>query len=133
MSGLSDWKAAGIDGIYNFFLKKCFSLHGNLYRLAKATCMGEIEGESWFYTGITYLIPKGTPTKGSDFKPITCMSNLYKLTTKCVTQVLQEVVENRGLLREKQLGTVRRMQGTKEQAMIDLAIHKFNKNSLKMA
>lgn len=58
VSRLSDWKAAGIDGIYNFFLKKCFSLHGNLYRLPKATCMGEIEDESWFYTGITYLIQK---------------------------------------------------------------------------
>jgi len=121
---LPSWKAAGIDGIYNFFLKKCSSLHEHLYRLVKATCMGEIKGESWFYTGITYLIPKGIPVKGSDFRPITCMSNFYKLTTKCVTQVLQEVVENRYLLSENQLGTVPRVQGAKEQAMINIAIYK---------
>ena len=80
--------------------------------------------KSWFYKGITYLIPKGTPTKGSDFRPITCMSNLYKLTTKCVTKVMQAIVENRELLAENQLGTVRMVQGAKEQALLDLAISK---------
>ena len=93
--------------------------------------MGVLEGEDWFYSGTTYLLPKGVPTQGSDFRPITCMSNLYKLTTKCVMKVSQELVENRGLLAENQLGTVRRVQSAKEQAMINIAIHKFNKNSLK--
>ena len=87
--------------------------------------------EDWFYKGITYLIPKGVPQKGSDFRPITCMSNLYKLTTKCVTRVIQLVVEQRGLLSENQLGTVRLVQGAKEQAMINIAINKAASNKLK--
>ena len=87
--------------------------------------------EDWFYKGITYLIPKGTPKQGSDFRPITCMSNLYKLTTKCVTRVMQLVVEQRGLLAENQLGTVRMVQGAKEQAMINIAINKSVGNNLK--
>ena len=84
--------------------------------------MGDSNGDNWFYTGITYLIPKSEPTKGSDFRPITCMSNLYKLTTKCVIQVLQLIVEKRGLLSENQLGIVRKVQGAKEQALLNIAI-----------
>ncbi|KAF9763183.1 Retrovirus-related Pol polyprotein from type-2 retrotransposable element R2DM, partial [Nosema granulosis] len=71
------------------------------------------------------------PTRGSDFRPITCMSNLYKLTTKCITKVMQILVEERGLLAENQLGTVRLVQGAKEQAMLNIAVNKEYKNSLK--
>jgi hypothetical protein len=62
--------------------------------------MDGLGAEDWFYKEITYLIPKGTPKQGSDFRQITCISNLYKLTTKCVTKVMQLVVEQRGLLAE---------------------------------
>ena len=82
--------------------------------------MGKLAVEGWVFKGITYLILKGTPKHGSDFKPITCMSNLYKLTTTCVTKGMQFVVEQRGILSETQLGTVRIVQGSKEQAMIRL-------------
>ena len=128
---LPAWKAAGCDGIFNFFLKRCSSLHASIYELVKRTCMGEEVAESWFFRGITYLIPKGTPKQGSDFRPITCMSNLYKLTTKCVTQVMQGMVEQRGLLAENQLGTVRMVQGAKEQAMLNTALNKAAGNDLK--
>ncbi|EQB61451.1 hypothetical protein NAPIS_ORF00971 [Vairimorpha apis BRL 01] len=128
---LPNWKAAGCDGIYNFFIKKCVPLHPFLYSSIKEVCFGEKSPESWFYKGITYLIPKGTPTRGSDFRPITCMSNLYKLTTKCTTKVMQLIVESRGLLIENQLGTVRLVQGAKEQAMLNIAINKENNNLLK--
>ncbi|KAL6120340.1 hypothetical protein NUSPORA_02943 [Nucleospora cyclopteri] len=61
------------------------------------------------------------------------MSNLYKLTTKCVTQVMQLEVEKRGLLAENQLGTVRKVQGAKEQALLNLALNKEHGNLLKTA
>ncbi|KAL6121000.1 hypothetical protein NUSPORA_02164 [Nucleospora cyclopteri] len=61
------------------------------------------------------------------------MSNLYKLTTKCVTQVMQLEVEKRGLLAENQLGTVRKVQGAKEQALLNLALNKEHGNQLKTA
>ncbi|KAL6120503.1 hypothetical protein NUSPORA_02763 [Nucleospora cyclopteri] len=74
---LPNWQAAGVDEVI-----KGIVVEGN-------------EQPSWFYQGFTYLIPKGTPSKRSDFRPITCMSNLYKLTTKCVTQVMQLEVKKR--------------------------------------
>lgn len=85
------------------------------------------------YEGLTYLIPKGNPLKGSDYRPITCMSNLYKLMTKCVTKVMQMEVENRNLLCENQLGTVRMVQGAKEQVLLNLDLNKHHKNSLSTA
>ncbi len=127
---LPSWKAAGCDGIYNFFIKRCTSLHATIYQLIKKTCMEEEKAEDWFYKGITYLIPKGSPKKGSDYRPITCMSNLYKLTTKCVTKVMQAVVEQRGLLAENQMGTVRMVQGAKEQAMLNIALNRTAGNNL---
>ncbi|KAF7682512.1 hypothetical protein TCON_2261 [Astathelohania contejeani] len=59
------------------------------------------------------------------------MSNLYKLTTKCVTQVMQLEVERRGLLTDNQLSTVMRIQGTKEQVMLNLSLNKEQGHSLK--
>ena len=130
---LPNWKAAGPDGIFNFFIKKLESLHQPLYEVTKKICLENQNESEWFYKGITYLIPKGIPSKGSDFRPITCMSNLYKLTTKCVTKVIQEIVENRDLLAENQLGTVRMVQGAKEQALLNIAINKSYGNKLKTA
>jgi hypothetical protein len=127
------WKAAGIDGIYNFFIKKLTEAHEDLYRVVKKMSLNGEEQEEWFYTGVTYLVPKGVPEKGSDFRPITCMSNLYKLTTKCATQVLQITVEERGLLADNQLGTVRRVQGAKEQALLNAAINRRYGNQVKVA
>ncbi|KAL6120545.1 hypothetical protein NUSPORA_02707 [Nucleospora cyclopteri] len=109
------------------------SLHQPRYEIIKGIIVEAHEQPSWFYQGLTYLILKGTPSKGSDFRPITCMSNLYKLTTKCVTQVMQLEVEKRGLLVENQLGTVRKLQGAKEQALFSLALNMEHGNLHKTA
>ncbi|HEY4832379.1 MAG TPA: hypothetical protein VIH61_07480, partial [Waddliaceae bacterium] len=55
---LPNWKAAGIDGIYNFFIKKISSLHSVLYEVIKTICLSSQEEDTWFYKGLTYLIPK---------------------------------------------------------------------------
>ncbi|KAF7684529.1 LINE-1 retrotransposable element ORF2 protein [Astathelohania contejeani] len=82
---LPNWKAAGIDGIFNFFIKHISSVHKHLYDIIKDICLEGMAQADLFYQGMTYLIPKGNSSKGSNFRPIICMSNLYKLTTKCVT------------------------------------------------
>ncbi|TBU01679.1 reverse transcriptase, partial [Hamiltosporidium magnivora] len=103
---LPNWKAAVIDGIYNFFIEKLTTLNKYIYDIVK------------------YLIPKGIPRRGSDYRPITCMSNLYKLTTKCVTKVVQIEVERRCLLAENQLEAVKGVQGVKEQTLLNIALNK---------
>ncbi|TBT96905.1 hypothetical protein CWI36_3282p0010, partial [Hamiltosporidium magnivora] len=104
---LPNWKAAGIDGIYNFFIKKLTTLHKYIYDIVKVICLEGTTQADWFYCRLKYLIPKGIPRRGSDYRPITCMLDLYKLTTKCVTKVVQLEVERQGLLAENQLGAVK--------------------------
>jgi len=58
------------------------------------------------------------------------MSNLYKLTKKCATLVLQRVVEDKALLSENQISTVREIEGTKEQALANIMINKAHGNEL---
>ncbi|KAF7684485.1 hypothetical protein TCON_0305 [Astathelohania contejeani] len=97
----------------------------------KHICLAGKAQADWFYQGITYLIFKGNPSKGLDFRLITCISNLYKLTTKCVTQVMQLEVMHRVLLADNQLGTVTRVQGAKEQPMLNLSLNKEHGHLLK--
>jgi hypothetical protein len=130
---LPNWKAAGVDSIYNYFNKKLTSIHQDLYRIIKEICLESKEQDDRFYQGITYLVPKGTPKSGSEFRPITCMSNLYKLPINCATKVMQETVEQRELLSGKQMVTVRRVQGAKEQALTNIAINRTHGNKLKTA
>ncbi|MGL5716602.1 MAG: RNA-directed DNA polymerase [Paraclostridium sp.] len=93
-------------------------------------CLENKEGDEWFYKGTTYPIPKKNPKNPSDYRLITCMSNLYKLVTKCVTRVLQIEVERRGLLSENQLGTVKQVQGAKEQVFLNKIINNHHANNL---
>ncbi|VDN07191.1 unnamed protein product [Thelazia callipaeda] len=108
--------------------RKCTSLHPDLYKIVRI-CLDE-EQNPWFYKGTSCLIPKGVPSKDSDLSPITCLSNLYKLTTKCVAHVMQLDVAMRKLLADHQLGTVTQVQDAKEQAMLNLAVCKEHGNQL---
>ena len=128
---IPNWKAAGCDGIHNFFIKEMTCLHAPIHKIIKEICLNGQEQDDWFYRGITYLIPKGIPKRGSDFRPITCMSNLYKITTKCVSKIMQLETEMRGLITENQLGTVSQVQGAKEQVLINIAINKEHHNKLR--
>ena len=126
---LSNWKATGTGDIFNFLMKKFEAIHQPLYNVIKNINLETQSESNWFYKRITCLIPK----KGLVFRPITCMSNLYKLTAKCATKVMQTIVENRDLLADNQLGTVRMTQGAKDQALLNLAINKHYSNRLKTA
>ncbi|KAI4292743.1 hypothetical protein PAPHI01_2017 [Pancytospora philotis] len=52
--------------------------------------------------------------------------------TKCVTEVLRLEVERRGLITENRLGAVRGVQGSKVQAMLNVAVNKAHGNALKV-
>ena len=73
--------------------------------------------------GYTYLIPKCENNDASQLRPITCLSNFYKLTTKTLTRSLQSYVEANNLLSMNQLGSVRKVQGAKEQTLFNKVIY----------
>ena len=51
--------------------------------------------------------------------------------TKCVTKTMQLELEEREIISENQLGTIRNVQGAKGQAIINIAINKQYNNRLK--
>ena len=130
---LPNWKAPGPDGIFNFWIKKLTSLHQVLYDVVGTICADGSAQDSWFYKGTTYLIPKGEARCGADFRPITCMSNLYKLTTKCVARSMQQIVERRGLLSGNQMGCVRFVEAAKEQVLVDKLLAAAHGHSLSIS
>lgn len=129
ISLLPNWKAARCDGIYNFFIKND-KIHLHIYEIIYNNCINGFTEEDWFYSGITYLIPKSEVIEGNEFRPITYMSNLYKMTTKVVTNILTLETEARNLITENQLGTKRRVQGAKEQALVNIALNTEYENKL---
>lgn len=110
ISFLPNWKAAGLDRIYNYYIKKMANIHSHMYGIIKKICIEGKEEESWLYQDLTYLIPKGTPYKVGDFSLITSMQTLYKLTNKCFTKIIEPEMEERQLISENRLGIVRRTQ-----------------------
>ena len=126
---LPNWKTPGVDKVSNFFIKKLTVLHKPLIRLVEKAIACPGECPKWFFSGVTYLIPKvASPEDPSEYRPITCMSNLYKLVTKLVAQEMRSIVKLNGILSENQLGTRRECQGAKEQALINKRVnteHKF--------
>ncbi|TBU20728.1 reverse transcriptase [Hamiltosporidium tvaerminnensis] len=98
--------ADGIDCISNFYIKKLTSLHKYLSDIVKFMFLEGTPQADWYYCGLTYLIPKDTPKTGSDYRTITCISNLRKL------------------LSDNQLGAVRG-------ALLNVAINKEYGNNIK--
>lgn len=131
ISRLANWKTPGVDKVFNFFIKHCSSLHTYLTEIVKGVVEHPENAPEWFYTGITYLIPKtGEPASAAEYRPITCMTNLYKVVTKLVTRELRDFVEVNKIISENQLGTVRDSQGAKEQALINKCIGEMHGKKL---
>ncbi|KAK1937420.1 LOW QUALITY PROTEIN: putative reverse transcriptase [Babesia divergens] len=89
---LGNWKSPGPERVYNYYIKYMIAIHEELYDAVK----NMEAGRGWFYEGATYLFSKkAKPTSAGHYRPITCMSTLYKLTTRCITEVVKREVEAR--------------------------------------
>ncbi|KAL6120506.1 hypothetical protein NUSPORA_02758 [Nucleospora cyclopteri] len=49
---LHNWKAAGVDEVFNFFIKKIKSLHQLLYEVIKGIVVEGNKQPSWFIRGL---------------------------------------------------------------------------------
>ena len=87
-------------------------------------------------TGRTTLIFKsGEENKAKNYRPITCLLTMYKLTTLIVTErVYQHVIAN-NILPFEQKGCTREARGCKEQLMLDkniMEVVKTQRRSISM-
>jgi len=83
------------------------------------------------YIGNTYLIPKVTVAKqAKDLRPITCLPNMYKFLSKVVAALMYDFCEANSIISENQLGTRKRCQGAKQQAMLNKVMNQEYDNEL---
>ena len=79
---LNNWKSPGPDCVHNFWIKHLTNLHSRLASQIQAVVDGEVP--DWLTLGRTVLILKNKTTGAevvTDYRPITCLSNIWKLIT----------------------------------------------------
>ena len=124
VKGMSNWTSPGVDGLHGFWLKHVTCLHSRLASLINESIQsGSIP--SWMTEGRTYLIIKD-PNKSShdpsNYRPITCLPNIWKLTTGILADVIYDHLDTNNLFPEEQKGCKRNSRGCKEQLLIDKLI-----------
>ena len=119
----SNWKAAGCDGIANFWMKTLTSLHEDLALSFNEILKSPDSCPKWLTEGITYLIPKsGETSNPKNYRPITCLPTMYKILTSIITDRTYTFLENNKLLPKEQKGCRRKSYGCKDQLLINKAI-----------
>ena len=86
---LSNWRAPGPDGIHTFWIKHLSSLHPRLAAQIQDCVDGEVP--RWLTLGRTVLIMKNKevgPEVVTNYRPITCLSNLWKLATSMMSAAI---------------------------------------------
>jgi hypothetical protein len=77
----------------------------------------------WLTTGITYLLPKSGDTKEpNNYRPITCLSTVYKTLTEIIARRISLHLEQHNLLPADKNGCHSRSKGCEDQMLISKAI-----------
>ncbi|KPM08608.1 Reverse transcriptase-like protein, partial [Sarcoptes scabiei] len=72
------------------------------------------------FAGRTLLVPKCEQAIfGRQFRPITCLVSIQKIISKVYTTLLEEMIESNQLISINQYGTRKRVQASKELALIN--------------
>jgi len=91
------------------------------------------ENEKWLCTGRTILLYKrGNSLDPGNYRPITCLNNLYKVLTSCLLKRFSNHVERYRLYDPQQRGVRRNQHGCHENLLIDRMImdevHLYKRN-----
>jgi len=120
---VTDWKAAGCDGMVNFWLKQLTSLHPELANAYNNILKNPEQSPEWLTEGVTFLIPKSEDTENpKNYKPISCLPTMYKVLTSIITERAYIFLAGNNLLPKAQKGCRRRSYGCKDKLLINKAI-----------
>uniref|UniRef100_A0A6P6YDL4 Uncharacterized protein LOC113797228 n=1 Tax=Dermatophagoides pteronyssinus TaxID=6956 RepID=A0A6P6YDL4_DERPT len=129
---LPAWKTPGHDCVHNFFIKKITALHGKLIEIITEAVNDPEKIDPEMYIGTTYLIPKKeNASHPKELRPITCLPNIYKLLSKVIQTMISELCDLNDTISSNQMGTRRRCQGAKQQALVNKNLNISNDNGLK--
>ena len=117
------WKSPGMDQIPNFWLDTLSSTHMQLAINFNNVMKDPTLAPKWFCQGITYLLPKSKDTENpKNYRPITCLSTLYKLLTSILAERTYKHMEQEDIFPIEQKGCRRGSYGTKDQLLINKMI-----------
>ena len=119
----NNWKAPGIDGVANFWIKHLPSIHEDLARAFTNIIENPADCPRWLTQGITYLLPKTEETQNpKNYRPITCLPTMYKILTSIITERTYTFLDQNNLLPAEQKGCRKGSYGCKDQLLINKAI-----------
>ena len=120
---LANWKAPGPDGVQGYWFKNLTSIHPLLGALLN-DCLNSGETPDWLTRGTTVLIMKDKSKGGkvTNYRPITCLSILWKLFTSIFSDSIYQHLDQNELLPVEQKGCRKNSRGTKDQLIIDKMI-----------
>ena len=117
---MSNWRAPGPDGIHTFWMKHLSSLHPRLASQIQNCVDGEVP--RWLTLGRTVLIMKNKevgPEVVTNYRPITCVSNLWKLATSMMSAAIVCHLNRNQVWPWEQKGCKRGSRGTKDHLLVD--------------
>ena len=112
------WKSPGMGQIPNFWLDTPSSTHTQLAIYFNNVIKDPTLEPKWFCQGITYLLPKSQENP-KNYRPITCLSTLYKLLTSILTERTCKHMEQQGIFPIEQKGCRRGSYRIKDQLLIN--------------
>ena len=120
-----NWKSPGLDCVQGFWLKHFTSLHSVLRSFFNdLLSSGGASLDPSLVKGRTVLLLKN-PSKGNtpdNYRPITCLSVVWKLLTSIIYQKIYFHLHSNNLFPLEQKGCLHRSRGTKDQLLIDKLI-----------
>ena len=120
---LSNWKSPGPDGVQGYWIKNIKSLQVQMSAMFNE-CLTSGVVPPWLTKGKTVLIIKDKAKRNevTNYRPITCLSVMWKLFTSIISEEIYQHLDTNGLLPEEQKRCKKRSRGTKDQLLIDKTI-----------
>ena len=102
------------------FLGEYFRLHENITNCYNRAITNPETNPQWLTLRITYLLPKSKETNiPKNYRPITCLSTMYKILTSIVTERTYNFLDTNNILPSEQKGCKKGSYGCKDQLLIN--------------
>jgi hypothetical protein len=122
-SKVHNWKSPGNDQIQNYWLKAFPATHRHIAKNFNAIIEEPEKAPEWLTTGISYLISKSGDNKEvRNYRPIQCLTTMYKTLTGIITKRISTHFEEQSLLPARQTGCHPGSTCCKDQLIISKAI-----------
>lgn len=119
----SNWKAGGPDQIANFWLKRLHTIHHHLAENFSKILSNQTEIPDWMCQGTTHLLyKKGDPRQAKNYRPITCLSVIYKLLTGTIANKIYKHLSKQNSIPKEQRGCIKGSLGCKEALLLNKKI-----------